>query len=107
MDSKEYWQECIADALHDSSISATSEQIANIADWVQGAHENYGMAFYSPPAGEHLSSEIKKLERELKQERSKVHCRECDGRGRITTQGPYHSSNSQCWKCNGEGRIAA
>lgn len=40
----EYWKECIAEALEDSGIKATDEQIDNITSWVEGAHENYSMA---------------------------------------------------------------
>jgi hypothetical protein len=101
---RDYWRECVDIALEDAGIEATEEQKESVAGAFQGCHENYGMAFYSPPAGEHLLSEISDLERKLKRERNKVPCRECDGRGSITTPGPYHSSTSQCWKCRGEGR---
>ena len=40
----DYWNECIAEALEDSGIKATDQQIDNIAAWVEGAHENYGLA---------------------------------------------------------------
>ena len=39
-----YWKECIAEAFEESGIKATDEQITNVAEWVEGAHENYGMA---------------------------------------------------------------
>ena len=44
------------------------------------------------------------LERQLRAEREKVHCRACNGRGRIIDDVGYRSSNSQCFKCNGEGK---
>ena|ERR1700722_19783214 len=100
----EYWQECISDALEEAGLTASQKQISTIAEHVQGSHENYGMAFYSPPAGEHLRSEIAGLKRQVKREQDKVHCKECNGRGSITTQGPYHSSTGRCFKCNGDGR---
>ena len=99
-----YWRECVEIALNDVGITATPEQIQEIAWSVQGGHENIGMAFYSPPAGEHLTTEIERLRRELREERDKIACNTCGGRGRIITQGPYHSSDSQCYKCHGEGR---
>ncbi len=102
---KDYWLECIDCAFDEAGIDATEEQKQHVADSVRVSHENYGMAFYSPPAGEHYRSEIDRLNRELKKERDKRHCRECDGRGRIITPGPYHSSDSQCWQCHGEGRV--
>jgi hypothetical protein len=104
----DYWKEAFAAALEEADIPLPGDDKLKLgAEVLEGAHENYGMAFYSPPAGEHLRSEIDSLKRELRKEREKEHCRECDGRGSITTPGPYHSSTSRCWKCNGEGRVAA
>jgi len=45
----EYWQECIANAAEECGAVLTAEQVDAIADDVRLAHENYGMAFYSPP----------------------------------------------------------
>jgi hypothetical protein len=61
MDKKDYWRECVDVAFEDAGITATDEQRKIVAGGFQGAHENYGMAFYSPPAGEHLSSEISSI----------------------------------------------
>ena len=58
----EVWIEAVSEALDMVSIQATDEQIKEIAATVQGAHENYGMAFYSPPASDRMSS----IEREWK-----------------------------------------
>ena len=102
----EYWEECLASAFDEHGVSATPEQIKAIAEDVKVSHENYGMAFYSPPAGEHLRRELDEANRKLRAEREKVRCRECNGRGRIITPGPYHSSDMGCWKCHGEGRHA-
>jgi hypothetical protein len=100
-----YWEECISEALHDAEISATKDQIEIIASWVEGAHENYGMAHGYDCIPNPTEEENKQLRQELKIEREKIDCDVCNGEGRIITQGPYHSSNSQCWKCNGEGRV--
>lgn len=40
----DYWKECIEEALDDAGITATKEQIETIVGWVEGAHDNYGMA---------------------------------------------------------------
>lgn len=40
-----YWVECISEGLDDAKLVATEEQIQILAEWVSGAHENYGMAF--------------------------------------------------------------
>lgn len=55
MTDRDYWIECVSCACEDSGISLTVEQIENIADSVSGGHENYGMAFYSPPPSDRVA----------------------------------------------------
>ena len=102
----DYWKECISEALEDADLKASDEQIQNIAGWVEGAHENYGMAFGHDCIPNPQTLEIEGLQKELKKEREKVICRECNGNGRITEQGPVHSYNSECSQCRGEGRYS-
>lgn len=102
----DYWQECIAEAFEDAGITATKEQIETVVSWVEGAHENYGMATGSDCIPNPLVLENESLKKELTKERDKVICEECNGKGRIITQGPCHSSNSECYKCRGEGRVS-
>lgn len=45
-----YWRECVETALDECGLAATAEQIEYIAGAASGAHEHYGMAFYSPPS---------------------------------------------------------
>lgn len=45
----DYWAECISLAADECGLTLTSEQLSELAASVQGGHENYGMAFYSPP----------------------------------------------------------
>jgi len=40
----EYWEECISESFEDAGIVATEEQINIVASWIEGAHDNYGMA---------------------------------------------------------------
>jgi hypothetical protein len=100
----DYWLECIAEALSEAGVTATDVQIKEIAGFVEGAHENYGMAFYQPENP--LIGELAETKRKLQVETQKVHCKECNGSGQIGINGPYHSSVSQCWKCNGEGKVS-
>lgn len=100
----DYWTECISEAFEDAGISATKEQIKTVVEWVEGAHENYGMAHGHDAIPNPLELENDNLKRELRKEQDKVICEECKGKGRIITAGPYHSSDSACWKCRGEGR---
>lgn len=97
----EYYKECIEIAASDLGLKLTTEQVEHFAGAVEGAYENEGMAFPSP---ERPDTEAD-LRRQLAREQSKVVCRECDGRGRVITPGPHHSSDSQCWKCHGAGKI--
>ena len=56
MNRENYWRECVASAAEDCGAVLTTEQVSEIAGAVEGAHENYGMAFYSPPASDRLHS---------------------------------------------------
>ncbi|MBB6580055.1 hypothetical protein HNP33_004181 [Comamonas odontotermitis] len=50
----DYWKECISIAADECELALTHEQLTYLADSVSGGHENYGMAFYSPPASERM-----------------------------------------------------
>lgn len=100
----EYWRICVEEALDVAGLPATAEQINSIAEAIEVAHEMHSEANGYHHIPNPLEQEKRQLEQELTKERSLVHCRECDGRGRIYTQGPYHGSDSQCWKCRGKGK---
>lgn len=102
----DYWHECLSEAFDEASIVATDEQIKLVAKWVEGAHENYGMAHGYDCIPNPLVVENKRIAEELVREREKVVCEECKGLGRITFQGPYHSSDTECSMCHGEGKRA-
>jgi hypothetical protein len=99
----DYWRECIESALDEAEIRASPEQIMLVAEAVQGAHETYDMAFYSPPSRE--PREIKRLEEELKKERSKVVCSTCSGSGRLKYNAGPWGVNTGCHMCRGEGKV--
>jgi hypothetical protein len=72
-----YWIECVSIGAEECGASLTADQIEQIAASVQGGHENYGMAFYSPPSSDRLTqiesewkSRYKELEREFEKYRS-------------------------------------
>ena len=104
MSSIEYWRECVGIALDEAGLVATKEQIELIADAVCVSHDNYGMAFGHECIPDPRSEEIKKLQTALDNERNKVFCKECNGRGSITVNCYTRSATSQCWKCHGEGK---
>jgi len=101
---RDYWTECVEISFEEAGIQATAEQIEVVAGGIEGCHENYGMAFYQPPAGEYEESKSVRLKRELAIERDKIICNECKGRGRIIENFGFRSSDSECMNCRGEGR---
>ena len=101
----DYWKDCVAEAFEDAGIVATKEQIDTVTTWVEGAHDNYGMATGRDCIPNPLRQEISELQKKLEVERSKVVCPECKGERSITTYGPVHCATSQRWKCRGEGKV--
>lgn len=101
----DYWETCIKEAFGEYEIKATDEQVNNVIEWVEGAHENYGMSHGHECIADTDIQEIERLQKELKTEKDKVHCEKCSGQGRIISLcGSSHYSNTECWKCRGEGR---
>jgi len=100
-----YWTECVACALDEAGIKATADQIETIAGMVEGAHENYRTYTGEDCIPSPVAMERDKLAKELEREKRLVQCPECVGRGRITSYGPHHSCDSECWKCRGDGKI--
>jgi hypothetical protein len=64
----DYWTECISEALEDAGIVATEEQIETIVSWVEGAHENYGMAHGYDAIPNPMIAEIDKLKADMEQQ---------------------------------------
>ena len=52
---KQYWEECISCASDECGLILSKEQCECLAESVKVGHENYSMAFYSPPASERIS----------------------------------------------------
>jgi len=72
-----YWIECVSLGAEECGATLTKEQIIEIAASVQSGHENYGMAFYSPPASDRMNqiesewkSKYAALEREFEKYRN-------------------------------------
>ncbi len=64
-----YWCECVADAAEDAGAALTKEQIKWIADAVQGAYENYSLAFYSPPPSDRIADIEREWQSKLDQQK--------------------------------------
>ena len=55
MNTRDYWEECIGEAAAECGLVITDAQMGVLAKAVEGAHECYGMAFYSPPPSDRLA----------------------------------------------------
>ena len=98
-----YWQECIAEALESAGIVASNQQRDLVAEFVESAHDNYGMAHGHDCIPNPLAEENKRLSKILQDEKSKVVCQECWGRGSVTYGDGVRSATSSCSSCHGEG----
>lgn len=61
-----YWEECISEAFEDAGITATAEQKEAVSIWVEGAHDNYGMAHGHDCIPNPMHSEVDDLKRQIK-----------------------------------------
>lgn len=67
MNADAYWDEVVETAATECGLTFTREQIENISGAVRVAHENYGLAFYTPPASDRLREIEQKHERRIKE----------------------------------------
>ena len=100
----DYWEECIRAAFKEAKITATEEQIGIVAGEVKVSSENYGMAQGYDNIPSHKDEEIKRLKKEVVDEREMIFCNVCNSKGSIVISGAVRSGYSQCWKCHGRGR---
>ena len=63
----DYWKECIKEALEDAELEATDEQVDCITGWVEGAHENYGMAHGYDVISNPRDTEIEALKKQIEE----------------------------------------
>jgi len=99
-----YFHETVAEAMHHEGVEASEEQIENIAEAVQVAHDMYSEYMGHQHIPNPTETENAKLKEELKQEKNKVGCDECNGTGSIEERWLDRSSVHTCWKCDGEGK---
>jgi hypothetical protein len=68
---KDYWAESLSIAADECELTLTPEQLAYLASAASSAHEHYGMAFYSPPAGDRLGEIEREWKAKLKAEQDR------------------------------------
>ena len=61
-----YWKECIEEAFCDAKITLSHEKVDLVISWVEGAHENIGMATGSEHIPNPMSTEVDELKRKIK-----------------------------------------
>jgi hypothetical protein len=66
MSKQDYWEETIEIAASECGLSLTEEQIKYLGAAAESSHDNYGMAFYSPPASDRIHAEEREWERRYK-----------------------------------------
>lgn len=105
----DYWEECVSEAFDDAKITATADQIKIVASWIEGAHENFGMAHGHEVASTNLwgakEREIADLKKKLDAEEDKVPCPECEGKWAPGMNGTREPARYTCWKCDGSGKV--
>jgi len=105
-----YWEECIGEAFEDAGITATAEQIQTVASWVEGGHENYGMAngydVISKGAESQAERELREVKQEIQKakewENSTTPCTTCNTQGTVRDG---WGRDVRCDACRGEGRV--
>jgi len=61
-----YWEECIEEAFAECEIKANEQQVKDVIEWVEGAHENYGMATGKEFIPNPMNSEVDTLKAKIK-----------------------------------------
>jgi hypothetical protein len=105
----DYWYECISEAFEDAGIVATKDQITTVSGWVEGAHDNYGMAHghdaIPNPVIYEAEKELRKLKRENEEHKmwllSTKPCRRCTTTGSVLDG---WGRDQTCPDCDGKGR---
>lgn len=106
----DYWKESIEEALSEIGISATEAQTKELIEWIEGSHDNYGMAMGHDVASANWESdesrELKRMKAEDEKKRqwelSTKPCRACTTTGWVRDG---WGRDVQCPDCYGKGRI--
>ncbi len=106
MTREEYAAECLSNSLADAGLDGAVpvSKLSEVANSFKMGLDMESEAFGDLAIPDPRNEEIKNLRKNLEREKNKVHCETCNGAGRVTSYGPSHSSDSECWKCRGEGR---
>ena len=78
-----YWKECITEALEEAGINATDAQIDTVTEWVEGAHENHGLATGQECIPNPLEATVAKLRRNLVKSQGEIDRADLDFRKNV------------------------
>ncbi len=94
MNTTDYWEECIAQAAEGCGLVIAPDQLKTLADSAKSGHENYGMAFYSPPDSERMDDIEKEWKAKLKAKDQELECYQRNAETAIK-QALHQNSDSQ------------
>jgi ribosomal protein L37AE/L43A len=109
----EIWEEAAGDSFDQIGRSEVFDLLTkgeknklgdHLACWANSLNEsrshNHGLGGKS-----YQQTEIERLEKALRQERSKIVCTVCGGAGRERYSAGVWAVDTQCSRCNGDGRV--
>lgn len=93
MSNLDYWIEAVSESFDGVGLVATPKLIEQVAENMQGAHEEIGQAIHEP---EHPAvQEVENLKRQAAHKEELVICQACHGRG-------FTIDRVRCRVCNGD-----
>ncbi len=105
----EYWTICAEEALDEIGFSASSGQVATLADHMRLAHDSYadqhGHAEADRSLWRDLTRRAEAAEERASAEAEKVPCPECAGKVIPALGGTTQPARFECWRCNRTGKV--
>lgn len=90
----DYWVECVNLGAESCGLSLTADQAESIAASVEAGHDNYGMAFYSPPSSERINSIGREWQEKYNRLKDEFDAYREDAETAVKTALRQHSSDS-------------
>lgn len=97
MKEKDYWEECISLGAEECGLRLSAEQIDCLAESVMSGHENYDMAFYTPPSSDRIYSIEKEYELKLKRLQTEFDAYRCNAESAVASRKEFRDED-ECKK---------
>jgi hypothetical protein len=88
-----YWKECITEACEDAGLKVTDDQLDTITSWIEGAHENYGLATGSEFIPNPLAEEVRNLKKSCQESDERADKERENFRNNVATRRGVHPSD--------------